>query len=85
MEREFTTNELKTKIPDVYELILTISKRGKELTNGAAKLTSFEHYNKLTIATHEVMEGLLKPAKKPNEEDLIYKISSPEENEEEKE
>lgn len=79
MNREYTTNELLTKIPDVYELSITIAKRARELTNGAAKLTSFEHYNNLTIATHEIMEGLLKPAKKPNEEDLIYKISSNEE------
>lgn len=83
VDNEFTTNELKTKIDDVYELVLTLSKRSRELTDGAAKLTSFDHYNKLTIATHEVMEGLLKPARKPNEEDLLFKINTKEEPEEE--
>lgn len=85
VDNEFTTNELKTKIDDVYELVLTLSKRSRELTDGAAKLTSFDHYNKLTIATHEVMEGLLKPARKPNEEDLLFKINTKEEPEEENE
>lgn len=85
VDKEFTTNELKSKINDVYELVLTLSKRSRELTDGAAKLTSFDHYNKLTIATHEVMEGLLKPARKPNEEDLLFKINTKEEDEEENE
>lgn len=85
VDKEFTTNELKTKIDDVYELVLTLSKRSRELTDGAAKLTSFDHYNKLTIATHEVMEGLLKPARKPNEEDLLFKINTREEEKEEDE
>lgn len=76
MDREYTTNELEQKIPDVYELILTISKRARELNDGSQKLTSFEHYNNLTIATHEVMDGLLKPAKKPSEEDLMYTIGT---------
>lgn len=83
VDKEFTTNELKTKIDDVYELVLTLSKRSRELTDGAAKLTSFDHYNKLTIATHEVMEGLLKPARKPNEEDLLFKINTKEDEEDE--
>lgn len=83
MDKEYTTNELKTKIDDVYELVLTLSKRARELNEGAAKLTSFDHYNNLTIATHEVMEGLLKPARKPNEEDLLYKINTVSEQEKE--
>jgi len=49
---EPTTSQLMDKVPDKFELILTVAK--------------IEHPNNLTVAAEEVKEGLVKPAYKKN-------------------
>ena len=56
---EPTVTELLNVINDRYKLISLVAQRARELQDGAEKLTSFEHYNKLTIAAHEIVEGLV--------------------------
>ncbi len=60
MITEPSITELTEQIPDRYELIAVVSKRARELQAGSQKLISFEHPNKLTIAAHEIEEGLVK-------------------------
>ena len=62
---EPTTSQLMNKVPDKFELILTVAKRARELRGGKDRLTIFEHPNNLTAA-EEVKEGSVKPAYKKN-------------------
>ncbi len=63
---EPTTSQLMEKVPDKFELILTVAKRARELRGGKDRLTIFNHPNNLTVAAEEVKEGLVKPAYKKN-------------------
>ena len=47
---EPTTSQLMEKVPDKFELILTVAKRARELRGGKDRLTIFEHPNNLTVA-----------------------------------
>lgn len=64
---EPTVSELMTKVPDKYELILTVAKRAREIRSGADRLTSYNHVNTITVAAHEVEVGVVKPAYRRDE------------------
>ena len=64
---EPNTEELREKVNDVYELIILISKRARELQSGSEKRTIFKHINPLTVASHEVAEGKVFNAEKQEE------------------
>ena len=42
---EPTTSQLMEKVPDKFELILTVAKRARELRGGKDRLTIFDHPN----------------------------------------
>lgn len=62
-----STADLLEKVPDRYELIMLVAKRARELQGGSDKLTSFDHVNYLTVAAHEVEEGLVQRVKRVEE------------------
>ena len=63
MKKKTTVSDLLKQVPDRYEMILTVSKRSRELKDGAQKMTRFSSPNFITVASHEVAEGLVKPTK----------------------
>lgn len=63
MQTKPTVSELLNQVPDRYEMILTVSKRARELEAGSEKMTRFTHENPITVAAHEVSEGFVKPTK----------------------
>lgn len=57
MITEPSTEELRKRVNDTYELIVLVAKRAREIQQGGEKLTIFRHSHPLTLAAHEISEG----------------------------
>ena len=57
---EPSVSELLKICHDRYELVAITSKRARQLAGGAPKLTTSNERSKVTIAAHEVAEGMVK-------------------------
>ena len=51
--------ELIDRIGSSYELVVLAAKRAQQLRSGAKPLVQIESHNPLTIALHEIAEGLI--------------------------
>ena len=62
--------ELIDRIGSSYELVVVAAKRAQQLRSGAKPLVQIESHNPLTIALHEIAEGLimLKPPEESDQE-----------------
>lgn len=57
---EPSVTDLLKIVNDRYELVSITSKRARQLSVGATQLTNCKERSKVTIAAHEVAEGMVK-------------------------
>ena len=57
MANSVSMEALTGNIGSIYKLVMVISKRAKELSEGAPKLTEYKSDKPIILALHEVSEG----------------------------
>ena len=52
-----TVKEMLKNVDNRFKLVITVSKRARQIANGSEKLTSVDEESPVTLAANEVAEG----------------------------
>ena len=56
-----TVTDLLEKVDNRFELVITVSKRARQISEGQAPLTNVKEKSAVTLAANEIAEGKVKP------------------------